>query len=441
MKSSLIILFVSLSSMILSQEICDDGIDNDGDGLIDLLDDECDCNTGGWDDVPSLIPNSNFEDFTSCPSSHSQLTAATSWIQASSATSDYFNTCDYSYLVGYNFLPSNGSPIDNGYIGFHDISNLTGIGIYKEYVGACLSSPMLAGTTYKLKFLLGFAKGDPAFTYDLTSLPSVEIAVFGSSNCADIPFAGFECPANSGGGFVQLASKLVVGNDEWVTVEMEFTPTTNMETIIIGPDCFTSTDSDNQQPYYFADGLTVNEKSAFQESRTITKSGTYCKNNLLLMGTTNPGETIQWYKDGISIVGENTSILSVDTSEEGNYQYRIIYPDNSCTISNTEKVTHVEKQCGSSICFVPNAFTPDNDPHNDVFKPKFSNVTLIEDYIFQIFDKWGALIFETTDPKQGWNGEFKNVKCKSDVFAWKYSFKQVTSTQKENKIGHVNLVR
>ena len=43
-----------------SQEICDNAIDDDGDGLIDLNDEECLCN---GELVPSIIPNASFESF------------------------------------------------------------------------------------------------------------------------------------------------------------------------------------------------------------------------------------------------------------------------------------------------------------------------------------------------------------------------------------------
>ena len=88
------------SSFIYAQEICDNGIDDDGDGFIDLNDDECDCTGFGGDPITGLIPNPSFEDMDCCPTWHSQLNCATTWTQASSATSDYYNTCDFVAIVG-----------------------------------------------------------------------------------------------------------------------------------------------------------------------------------------------------------------------------------------------------------------------------------------------------------------------------------------------------
>ena len=94
MKKTLGLLVFLLSfSVVYGQEICDNGIDDDADGLIDLNDPDCVCSSAI---ISSLIPNPSFEDMDCCPTSYSQLNCASIWSQATSATSDYFN-------CGYNF--------------------------------------------------------------------------------------------------------------------------------------------------------------------------------------------------------------------------------------------------------------------------------------------------------------------------------------------------
>jgi gliding motility-associated-like protein len=51
---------------------------------------------------------------------------------------------------------------------------------------------------------------------------------------------------------------------------------------------------------------------------------------------------------------------------------------------------------------MPNAFTPNDDGRNDIIKPVLT--FLPEKYVFQVFDRWGARIFQTTDPGTGWDG-------------------------------------
>ncbi len=55
------------------------------------------------------------------------------------------------------------------------------------------------------------------------------------------------------------------------------------------------------------------------------------------------------------------------------------------------------------VVYVPNAFTPDQDGTNEVFRPVISG-DLISEYTFRIFNRWGEMIFESTDPGEGWAG-------------------------------------
>ncbi|MFN7119463.1 MAG: gliding motility-associated C-terminal domain-containing protein [Saprospiraceae bacterium] len=55
---------------------------------------------------------------------------------------------------------------------------------------------------------------------------------------------------------------------------------------------------------------------------------------------------------------------------------------------------------------LPNTFTPNGDGQNDLFKPY--PFCFIESVEFKVFNRWGQLVFETTDPNINWNGQNKN---------------------------------
>ncbi|MBL0135629.1 MAG: gliding motility-associated C-terminal domain-containing protein [Chitinophagaceae bacterium] len=86
---------------------------------------------------------------------------------------------------------------------------------------------------------------------------------------------------------------------------------------------------------------------------------------------------------------------------------------------------------------IPNAFTPNGDGKNDVFRiPTSSSITLKE---FVIYDRWGTRIFSTKDPSVGWDGTFKGAACPSSTYAYIISG---TSSQGEFMFkGVVVLVR
>ncbi|KAA5533248.1 gliding motility-associated C-terminal domain-containing protein [Taibaiella lutea] len=54
---------------------------------------------------------------------------------------------------------------------------------------------------------------------------------------------------------------------------------------------------------------------------------------------------------------------------------------------------------------IPNAFTPNNDGQNDFFKIK--NITDEKIIDFKVFNRWGTILFRTTDPNLGWDGTNK----------------------------------
>lgn len=81
----------------------------------------------------------------------------------------------------------------------------------------------------------------------------------------------------------------------------------------------------------------------------------------------------------------------------------------------------------SQIAF-PNAFTPNpNGPNggfwnidhmfnNDIFFPQYKGV---KDFEMQVFNRWGELLFESKDIRQGWDGYYRGRLCQQDVYVWK----------------------
>ena len=95
-----------------------------------------------------------------------------------------------------------------------------------------------------------------------------------------------------------------------------------------------------------------------------------------------------------------------------------------------------------SYLYVPNAFTPDGDGLNDEFAPQAYN--LEGDYNFYIYNRWGELIFQSTDLNTKWDGTYMGRECQIDVYVWKvyYSVEHPDGNpRKEQKTGRVSLIR
>lgn len=90
--------------------------------------------------------------------------------------------------------------------------------------------------------------------------------------------------------------------------------------------------------------------------------------------------------------------------------------------------------------FIPNAFSPNNDLMNDSFFPLISSEAF-ENYEFQIFDRWGLLVFSSTTYLQSWNGTYKGEYAPIDTYIYKLFFKELNSVNEYRFTGHVSLVR
>jgi gliding motility-associated-like protein len=86
--------------------------------------------------------------------------------------------------------------------------------------------------------------------------------------------------------------------------------------------------------------------------------------------------------------------------------------------------------------FVPNAFTPNADSRNEVFKPSVRGVTK---YYFQVFNRWGERLFVTENPEEGWDGFYNGQLSQQGSYVWKASLITASGEMKELK-GAVILI-
>lgn len=303
-------------------EICDNAVDDDADGLIDLNDPDCDCPPP---EPTSIIPNPSFEINECCPGNNSQMFCSGNWIQASVPTTDYINTC--GWLGWEDYLAPQPFPDGEACLGFRN-GRVTPDGSsfqpdWKEYAGVCLLAPLRVGERYRIEFHVGFSWP--------RNSPPTQVAFFGAPACEDLPFneteADFGCPANDLG-WVELAKVRVSGNNGWAEAAVEFSPSRDIEALVIGPDC---SPAQSQYPlYYFLDNLILAEEASF-DYFSISSSGNPCRGEGVLEVPAEDTLSYQWYRDGIALLGETGPQLR-GLEEEGFYQVRLFGP-SSCSLT------------------------------------------------------------------------------------------------------------
>lgn len=98
-------------------------------------------------------------------------------------------------------------------------------------------------------------------------------------------------------------------------------------------------------------------------------------------------------------------------TSDGDYWVEVT-DDHGCT--NIASVTLVP--CDIEL-LIPNAFTPNGDGLNDEFGPLVPKVELVN-YKMLIYNKWGQLLYETTDISKGWDGTFNGQPSQMDVYSY-----------------------
>jgi gliding motility-associated-like protein len=134
-----------------------------------------------------------------------------------------------------------------------------------------------------------------------------------------------------------------------------------------------------------------------------------------------PGEEklIETFSESISnyqwSTGQTTpSIIATD------WNLYIVEGSNECGSASDSLL--LQPQGCDNCLYIPNAFSPNFDGRNDSFSP--IAVCQLENFEMKIFSRWGALVYQTSSPDDGWDGTFKGQILNTGVFIWMISYKQ-----------------
>lgn len=182
----------------------------------------------------------------------------------------------------------------------------------------------------------------------------------------------------------------------------------------------------NQQPQQFA-------------VQAQTAAGCWAKDSLLVAVSPTPqlsldadtalciGESVElktasFFRKYLWSTGARTQSITV--SKAGSYWLQIT-SNEGCIARDTIRV--LPKNCGNppdptapSIHF-PNAFTPDGDGLNDVFKASVKGT--LEKYSLTVYNRWGGIVFRATNAEQGWNGALHGQRQDSNMFLWTCTYR------------------
>lgn len=88
---------------------------------------------------------------------------------------------------------------------------------------------------------------------------------------------------------------------------------------------------------------------------------------------------------------------------------------------------------------VPNGFTPNGDGNNDILHPL--NAIKAENLDFRVYNRWGQLVFQTHNWKQGWDGTYNGQPQQTGVYVWFLSYTDRDTHQVREMKGTAALLR
>ncbi len=134
---------------------------------------------------------------------------------------------------------------------------------------------------------------------------------------------------------------------------------------------------------------------------------------------------------------QNPSFVFPD-QDPGSYEVTLVVTNQYGCTDTTYQTVIID---GVYNIYVPNAFTPNGDGINDFFAPVGEGIDA-DNYELLIFDRWGELVYRSTDQGLSWGGTIKGVElAKPEVYVWKLVAKDRWTEDKHQYIGHVTLVR
>lgn len=442
----------------------------------------------------NLVPNGDFELFSSCPSTYGELDKAVPWNKPNAGSTDYFNNCAPStspvsvpvnYGGGYQVARSGG-----GYVGFTTYK--ASYPDYREYLQVELQSPLKNSTCYYFEMFLN-KKNSARFATDrigahirsgakislsstnLNVTPQIEsqAGVALDDTSAWVPIQGYY---NAQGG----EDHLIIGNfnsdivtnaytslpastetyafyfvDDVSLIELDNTINLGPDTLLCSGESLLIDISLPNANYLWSDGLT-------SPLRLITEPGIYSVK--VDIGQCSPIEDsirVSYISAPHINFGPDTNLcigtpLVLDAGVAfGNYLWQDGNTQPSLNVKeNGTFWVEVENPCGTdtdtvnisfeeceNLLFAPNAFTPNGDGINDYFTIKGAG---IEAFQLLIFDRWGRLVYTSNEPGQHWDGSMNGIQYPSAVYHWivTYTGGGQTLLEKENrKSGFVYLLR
>ena len=393
----------------------------------------------------NLVTNPGFEQKYKCPENRSEILvlptyadfpSVTDWVSAVNTTPDYFNTCGTNATVRLPELTLDGYHKPHSGDGCAGINVFAGrplndtVDYFSEYVETRLSAPLQAGHSYYVSYYVCLTYHSRE-QYNIISVDNIGArftAQMIDTTCAGPMFfvngpADIQTPP---GLFITDTANWTLvsgvytanGGEQWLTIGRFFTGTVNYQLLYtpeINLNPIDAVNAIHSMCYMLIDDVCVIDMN----NPAATDTALYTPQFPISIGVGKPSGKYLWDNGDTS--------LQIQVSAPGTYVRQrwgeCAYYVDSFTV----------KEVPVDYCvLLPSAFTPNNDGLNDLFGPGDNYCYPdLADFSFNIYNRWGQLVFQTVDPGVKWDGKMGGVPQEMGVYFYtlRYQYRGAFNSQ------------
>lgn len=139
-----------------------------------------------------------------------------------------------------------------------------------------------------------------------------------------------------------------------------------------------------------------------------------------------------WFNDTLVTPDRFTT----HTYIEGGYHtaFQVVVNEFGCRDTSYQTIYIIPE----TTIYTPNSFTPDGDDYNNSWYPVVYDVS---EWELWIYDRWGEIIFHTTEQRKGWNGTLNGSDSPDGTYIYKYRYRDIQTGIASEFLGHLNLLR
>jgi gliding motility-associated-like protein len=164
-------------------------------------------------------------------------------------------------------------------------------------------------------------------------------------------------------------------------------------------------------------------------------------NGVTLENMSSGGSVYTWdFGDGSPVNSQENPYHAFPVNESNSYEVMLVTTNEYGCTDTSYQIIEIHEEL---TYYVPNAFTPDGNQFNNVWKPVFTEGLDPQNYHVSIFNRWGEIVWESYNSNVGWDGTYgtNGLPVQDGVYIYNICFGYKDSAKKENITGHIAMIR